>query len=262
VQVFEPHSGAQFHISRTGPANGPVVILIHGSLDRSSGMARLARVTAQFRQVIRFDRRGYNDSWEHPGPFTVRGNVDDVEAIIGSERAILFGHSFGGQVALATASRLKNQVIGVSTYETPLSWMTWWPSDTAGSVGLSAGPDKAAEEFMIRMIGLERWNALPERIKSERRREGRALVDELTALRATPAWDPSDIKCPVLCSHGSHAPQHHQQAVSWLVDNIKNASSTVIEGAHHGAHMSHPNEVYQQLIAPHIEGTGTFTVIS
>lgn len=262
MQVYDTHSGAQFHITKTGPTTGPVVILIHGSLDRSSGMARLARITSQFRQVIRFDRRGYSDRWEHPGPLTVPGNVDDVEAMIGSDSAILIGHSYGGQVALAAASRLADRVLGVSTYETPLSWMPWWPSNTAGAIGVQAGQESAAEEFMIRMIGQERWDLLPERTKSERRREGRALVEELSALRQGPSWEPSEVRCPVLCGVGSHASPHHLRAATWLTDNINAATSTVIHGAHHGAHMSHPKEMYEQLIKPHIDATGTLTEIS
>jgi pimeloyl-ACP methyl ester carboxylesterase len=262
VQVYDTHSGAEFHITKTGPATGPVVVLIHGTLDRSSGMARLARATGQFRQVVRFDRRGYNDRWDHPGPLTVSGNVDDVEAIIGSETAILIGHSYGGQVALAAASRLPDRVVGVSTYETPLSWLSWWPTNTAGALGVLAGHQRAAEEFMIRMIGQQRWDALPERTKEERRREGRALVEELSALRQGPSWESVDIHCPVICGVGSQASAHQQRAVAWLVDNIESASSTIIQGAGHGAHMSHPKEMYEQLIRPHIEATGTFTEIS
>jgi pimeloyl-ACP methyl ester carboxylesterase len=239
-----------------------MVILIHGSLDRSSGMARLARVTAQFRQVVRFDRRGYSDRWEHPGPFSVSGNVDDIEAIIGTETAILVGHSYGGQVALAAASRLPDRIVGVSTYETPLSWMTWWPSHTAGAVSVLAGQQRAAEEFMIRMIGQQRWDSLPERTKAERRREGRALVEELSALRQGPSWQPEDIRCPLISGVGSHAPPHQQKAATWLLDNVESASSVVIHDAHHGAHMSHPKEMFEHLIRPHIEGTGTFTEIS
>lgn len=238
-----------------------MVILIHGSLDRSSGMARLGRITAQFRQVVRFDRRGYSDRWAHPGPFTVPGNVDDIEAIIGSDTAILVGHSYGGQVALAAATRLPQRVVGVSTYETPLSWMSWWPSNTAGAVGVLAGHQRAAEEFMIRMIGQQRWDALPERTKTERRREGKTLVEELSALRKGPSWEPADIQCPVICGIGSHASAHQQNAAAWLTDNIS-ASLTVVQGAHHGAHMSHPKEMFEQLIRPHIEATGTLTEIS
>ena len=262
MQVFEPHSGAHFDAAISGPHTGPLVVLIHGSLDRSSGMARLARATSRFRNVVRFDRRGYNDRWQHPGPMTVDGNVDDVVALVGSHDAILIGHSYGGQIALATAARLGSQIVGVSIYETPLSWMEWWPTNTAGAAGVAAGPEKAAEQFMIRMIGQDRWDTLPERTKIERRREGATLVAELEALRRGPSWEPSQIHCPVICGFGSQAREHQHTAAKWLTDHIETATQTVIVDAGHGAHMSHPNEFYEQLIRPHIEGTGTLTEIS
>lgn len=262
MQVYEPHSDAYFDVTVNGPSNGPLVILIHGSLDRASGMARLSRVCSRTRQVARFDRRGYSDRWEHPGPMNVEGNVDDIAAIIGGGSAILIGHSYGGQIALATAARLPDQIQGVSTYETPLSWMSWWPAHTAGAAGVNAGPANAAEQFMIRMIGLPRWESLPERTKTERRREGATLVGELKALRVGPSWNPADIQCQVICGVGSRAKDHHKKAVAWLVEEIQFATSTVIEDADHGAHMSHPEEFYAQLIEPHVQGTGTLTEIS
>lgn len=262
MQVYEPHSGAYFDVAISGPDNGPLVILIHGSLDRASGMARLGRVCSQHRQVARYDRRGYSERWEHTGPLNVDGNVDDIASFIGEKSAILIGHSYGGQIALAAASRLGHQIVGVSTYETPLSWMPWWPSNTAGAAGVQAGPTGAAEQFMIRMIGQARWESLPERTKTERRREGKALVAELQALRQGPSWLPTEIQCPTICGLGSHAKEHHQRAVSWMVQEISHATATTIDGADHGAHMSHPNEFYEQLIGPHIQGTGTLTVTS
>lgn len=262
MRVTGPHRGDDFDVALSGSGGDPLVVLIHGSLDRSGGMAKVARIVSRFAEVARFDRRGYGDRWEHDGPFTVEGNVEDVLAIIGDRRAILVGHSFGGQIALATAARLADQIVGVSTYETPLSWLAWWPNDTAGSIGVAAGPELAAESFMVRLIGRDRWERLPERTKNERRREGRALSQELSTLRDGPSWRGEDITCPTLCAMGSEAPDRHRRAVSWLVDQIPNATAVVIDGAGHGAHMSHPEEFVDQLVGPHLRAVGTFTEIS
>ncbi|MEY3805362.1 MAG: hypothetical protein RIR69_174 [Actinomycetota bacterium] len=262
VQVYEPHSGAHFEINQSSPLTDVVVVLVHGSLDRSSGMARVARFASQFATVIRFDRRGYGDRWVHPGPFNVEGNTDDVQAIIGDRHAVVIGHSYGGQIALATASRMGDQIRGVSVFETPLSWLPWWPSHTAGAAGIAAGPEKAAEAFMIRMIGQERWDSLPEKTRTERRREGQALVSELSALRQGPSWSIETVSCPVIVGCGSAGGEHQKQGTDWLVAHLHNCSQTVIEGASHGAHLSHPKEFVQQLIRPHFHGRGTDTEIS
>ncbi|MGA0863293.1 MAG: alpha/beta fold hydrolase [Ilumatobacteraceae bacterium] len=232
-------------------SNGPLVVLIHGTLDRMSGMARLARIVAAEHSVLRFDRRGYGDSWDHPGPFTVAGNVDDVVALVGRRDAVLVGHSFGGNVALAAAARLGGQCAGVSVYETPVSWNSWWPTTSAGGRGIAAGPEMAAESFMVALIGEDGWRRLPERTKDARRREGRALVEELGTLRLGAPWTAELITCRVLVGRGSRASAHHVRGAEWIAESCGTTDPVVIDGAGHGAHMSHPAEFHRMLVAPH-----------
>lgn len=252
MRVRELHSDAQFDAVASGPDSDPLVVLIHGSLDRSAGMARLARETAAMTATVRFDRRGYNDRWDHPGPFSIEGNVDDVQAIVGHRRCVLVGHSYGGIVAVAAAVRLGPQVLGVSTYESPLSWLPWWPTNSAGQRGIAAGPEAAAEAFMVAMIGRDHWERLPDRTRNERRREGRALVGELSQLRQGSPWDPTQVACPVLCGVRADAPAHQARAAGWMRDNLPDAHVVEIDGADHGAHLSHPKEFARGLIEPHL----------
>lgn len=246
----------------SGPESDVIVVLIHGSLDRSAGMARLARLSSRTHQTLRFDRRGYGRHIVHSGPFTVSGNVDDVVSLVGHRKAVLIGHSFGGNVALATAERLGHQIVGVSTYETPLSWCDWWPKDSAGGAALQVAPEDAAETFMIRMIGEKRWNDLPETTRQQRRREGRALTEELGNLRLHAPWTGEKIGCRVLCGRGSKAAAHHQSGAAQLASMLPDATEIVIDGAGHGAPISHPQDFFDALIVPHLEGSGTFTETS
>ena len=237
-------------------------MFIHGSLDRSAGMARLARLAQQTHKTLRFDRRGYGRHHGHPGPFTVAGNVDDVETILDGQPAVLVGHSYGGNIALAVAERLGTQIRGVTTYETPLSWFEWWPRGTAGGAALAAQPEEAAEIFMIRMIGEKRWNELPQTTKDQRRQEGRALTGELGDLRQGAPWNGANISCPVICGHGSRAQPHHVEGATELTRLIRNSRLQEVQGAGHGAPISHPKQFFDLLVTPHLEGSGTFTVTS
>lgn len=230
-----------------------MVVLIHGSLDRMSGMALLSREIAASARVLRFDRRGYGDSWEHPGPHTARDNARDVELLLSGRRGILIGHSFGGNVALAAAEILGDQILGVSTYETPLSWLSTWPSGTAGGRAVEAGPETAAEEFMVALIGRSRWDKLPERTRAARRREGVALVAELGDLRRNAPWDPALVGCPVLAGHGSEAREHHASGARHIAGMIGTARVVTIEGAGHGAPTTHPRQFVEALVTPHLE---------
>ena len=52
-----------------GEPSHPLIVLVHGAMDRSAGMLRVSRrLDEQFR-VLRYDRRGYGRSTPHAGPF-------------------------------------------------------------------------------------------------------------------------------------------------------------------------------------------------
>lgn len=228
------------------------MVLIHGSLDRSAGMARLARVLNPVCRVLRYDRRGYGRSWPHAGPFTVPDQVEDLRRLLGDEPAVLFGHSFGGHVALAASVALPaGQVTGVSVFETPLSWMEWWPGDTAGARGVAADPEDAAEAFMRRLIGDKGWSSLPEKTRQERRREGVALQAELSWIRSHAPWRVEDLRVPVLCGRGTKGASHHARGMRWLAGQTGGVCEE-LEGAGHGAPNSHPGDVAGRLVVPHL----------
>lgn len=252
----------RLEVIESGPESEILVILIHGSLDRASGMARLSRLVQRSHRVIRFDRRGYGMHVEHDGPFTVAANADDVISMMDGRRSVLIGHSYGGNIALTVASQAPELVAGVSTYETPMSWLDWWPKDSAGGTALTVSPEEAAETFLVRMVGQERWNLVPEKTKNQRRREGRALQDELLDLRTRPPWNAADIHAPVLCGRGTKGMPHHLIGAPRLAEMLPDAQLVTIDGAGHGAPISHAAEFYSQLIEPHLEGSGTFTLMS
>ena len=238
------------HHEWSGTGSSGNVVLIHGSLDRSAGMARLARVLNPLCRVLRYDRRGYGRSWPHPGPFGVQGQVADLERLLDGKPAVLVGHSYGGNVALsASVSLPAGQVTGVAVYETPLSWMPWWPGDTAGGRSMQAPPEDAAEAFMKRLIGERAWEGLPARTRSERRREGVALQGELTWLRMNEPWRAEDVKVPLACGRGTDGLSHHRNAMQWLSENAR-GDLVDIEGAGHGAHNSHAAEFAARLVVP------------
>lgn len=238
----------------SGSVGSPKVVLIHGSLDRMAGMARVSREIDSYAHVLRYDRRGYGKSWPHSGPFTVADQVADLVDLLDGQRAVLVGHSYGGNVALACAATHPELVIAVSTYETPLSWLPWWPGSTAGAASMDGALTDAAERFMRRLIGDDRWEELPDKTKEQRRREGVALVGELRALRQEAPWNPDAIGCPVVCGHGEFARDHHKLSASWMSEQINGARKVVLPGAAHDAPTRHAESFSRELILEHVTG--------
>lgn len=228
-----------------GPADGPLVALVHGSMDRSAGLLKLSRRLDAFHHVVRYDRRGYGRSRPHPGPFGMDAQVADLVDVLDGRPAAVFGHSYGGNVALALATRRPDLVRLVAVYETPLSWLDWWPGSTAGADALATRgePADAAERFMRRLVGDERWARLPETTRSARRDEGVAMVGELTDLREREPWDATAVTMPVVAMHGSRGAPHHRLSTTYLSDVLPDCRVVEIDGARHFGPNSHPSEV-------------------
>jgi pimeloyl-ACP methyl ester carboxylesterase len=225
---------------------GPVVALVHGSMDRSAGMVRTMRELRDH-HVLRYDRRGYGHSSGTGAPPGLDGHVDDLLAVLHGRAAVVVGHSFGGVVGLAAAVRAPSAVLAAVAFESPLSWLPWWPTGSAGGSALrlapDSGPEAAAEAFVRSLIGDERWEALPPGTRAKRRAEGRALVAELRSVgRGSPAFEPSILDLPLVVGRGTRSADHMQRAANVLAAEAPGAELAVIDGADHGAHLTHPVE--------------------
>jgi pimeloyl-ACP methyl ester carboxylesterase len=233
-----------------GDPASTLVVVVHGSMDRSAGLLRLSRRLDATHFVVRYDRRGYGRSAGVGPPWTVDANVDDLEALLASRPsaatapAILFGHSFGGDIALGLAARCPELVRGVVVYEMPLSWLDWWPGNSAGAAAMAAeDPGDAAEAFMRRLVGDAVWERLPASKQAERRDEGAAMVAELADLRRRAPWDGARITAPVLALHGEHARPHHRAAMEGLSDMIAGCRSATVPAAGHAGPHTHADAV-------------------
>ena len=230
-----------------GDETSPSAAVVHGSMDRSAGLLRLSRRLDATHRVLRYDRRGYGRSVDVGPPWTVEANVADLEGLLASTTSaptVVIGHSFGGNVALALASRRPDLVSAVVVYETPLSWLDWWPSDSAGAAAMaSENAGDAAEAFMRRLVGDAIWERLPASKRAERRAEGAAMVGELADLRRQAAWSGTDIDMPVLALCGEHARPHHRTAMEHLSSMIPQCRFGVVPGAGHAGPHTHADAV-------------------
>jgi pimeloyl-ACP methyl ester carboxylesterase len=242
---------APIDADEAGDPTAPLVVVVHGSMDRSAGMLRLSRRLDNRYRVARYDRRGYGRSAPHDGPFDMAAQVADLLAVMAGRQAMLIGHSYGGNVALATAARHPEAVVGVAIYESPLSWEPWWPGTTAGAaaVATQGDPADAAERFMRRLIGDARWEALPQRTRDQRRAEGAAMVGELTDLRLHRPWSPADVHVPVVIGYGSRGADHHRDGMRRAAESLPGSTLVELANCRHDAPLSHPDLFDMQIVA-------------
>ena len=231
-----------------GPSiNTPLqVVMIHGAVDRAAGMIRVARKIREC-DVVRYDRRGYGRSELSGIPCTFDQHVDDLEVVVGARPTVLFGHSSGGSVALAAASRSNPAIRAAISYEAPRGWESWWPSPP----GAEIDPGDAAEHFVKRMIGEGRWRDLPANTHLKLRNLGTLMVHELNT-QISQQYRIADVQVPLILAVGELSGAHAQRAATVFADEGPRASVVQIPGAKHDAPMSHSREI-AKLVADVLE---------
>lgn len=225
-------------VDRPGP--GPLVVLVHGSMDRSTSFGRTSRLLTDL-HVVAYDRLGYGHSpADHPHQ-TLAGHVADLLAVADGRPCAVVGHSYGGDVALMAAIERPDVVVAVGAFEAPMPWAPWWPTESAGGAAVAAPtPEDAAEAFMLKVVGERIWTRLPRATREARRAEGATLLAEMRSIRDQAPFDPAAVAVPVVAGCGTASERRHQESAARLVEAVADAELHPIEGAGHGAHMSHP----------------------
>jgi pimeloyl-ACP methyl ester carboxylesterase len=246
-----PQLAVTERLPKGSEAARPVVVLVHGSLDRASSFTRVMRRLEDLHTVA-YDRRGYHRSRSAlPINTTLDGHIDDLVEVIDGREAVVVGHSYGGAVALGAAVRSggNGPIRALAVYEPPMPWLDLWPTrpsatdrEDVSRLDPAERDARAAEGFFRRMVGDAAWERLPESERDARRADGPALAAELDAIRIAEApFDVTTLAVPVVCGRGENSAPRHRESVGWLVEHIPGAELVEIAGAGHGAHLSHPD---------------------
>ena len=123
--IFISTNGIRLHTIQSGPADGPVVVLLHGFPEYWRGWAKQIAPLAQtgYRVVVP-DQRGYNlsDKPAKVQDYRIDQLVKDVVGLLdalGQEKVFLAGHDWGAAVAWETALRHPQRVKKLAILNVP-----------------------------------------------------------------------------------------------------------------------------------------------
>ena len=224
------------------------VVAIHGGLDRASSFTRISRRLEDF-DVVAYDRRGYQRS-RALGPGTLDQHVADLRRVLAwaadAGPVVLFGHSFGGLVAMTLAAQTPEAVDVVVAYESPLPWVLARPSPTP-----VPGEDPAleAERFFRRVVSDASWEKLSADEQQSRRLDGPALSADLRVMTGPVApFGLDEIRVPVRYLYGDQRAAPYYQALAQRLEaSNRSVTSRELRDATHGAHLSHPDVLADEI---------------
>jgi 3-oxoadipate enol-lactonase len=111
--------GLAYEVTGTGP---PILLLHEGIADRTMWNPQWEAWSDRF-TLIRYDHRGFGDSADPDGPYSLHGDALSVLDAAGVERASVVGASMGGKVALDLTLDAPERVAAlVAVVATPSGW--------------------------------------------------------------------------------------------------------------------------------------------
>ena len=201
-------------------------------------MRRLGRF-----DVVVYDRRGYQGS-RALAPVSLAAHVADLAALVDREAprgpVILFGHSYGGLVTLATALAFPERINLVVDYESPLPWVLHRQRVYALT---NEDPAKEAESFFRHIMGDRAWERLSDEQRSSRRRDGDALLNDLVTVRLPEApFDLRDLRVPFTYIYGDQSDYY-----TALAAKLPGVSPLIVtrelDHAGHAAHLKNADQL-------------------
>jgi pimeloyl-ACP methyl ester carboxylesterase len=232
---------ARLSVTEQGDPDGPLVVLVHGAMDRSRSLRRVVERLPDL-HVVAYDRRGYGDSVPAGPPSGLAQHVADLLEVLAGRRATVVAHSFGCHIGVLASIAHPEVVAALGLWEPPVPWMDFWPERSKRVVAgiVAAGdPGAVAEAGAKSMLGDEGWARLSEEARAQRRAEGPALVTDI-ASELEPLYDLADVTVPCLVGYGGDTWPYSSDA-SQRVAAMVGCEPFVVEGAPHMGHATHPD---------------------
>lgn len=240
----------RLHIHRWGDL-GPLVVALHSSGLSGLQWRRLADKTSQECRLWAPDFFGYGKSPASPNGLDSRytEDVDEVLALLDSVRepVLLFGHSYGGFIALKSALARPDKVRALCLYE-PVVWgslasfrgvpiekvVARFDPDLILLDKSRAGTEEYLQKFIDYWNGPGSWEAMNpvQRQPVVAGAEKIAVEVYEVVTDKTPHTDYAALKMPIHILHGTVSPPEVLAMKDILTDTLPQLTTACIPGGH------------------------------
>jgi pimeloyl-ACP methyl ester carboxylesterase len=241
--------GTPIAFSRSG--SGPPLVLLHGSSGDHTSFRFVAPLLEDRFTVVVVDRRGRGASGDSPGAYRIDQEFADVAAIVDAigGPVDVFGHSYGGTVALGAAllsSNLRRLVVyeadpGIPSLDDPIG---------ARLEALDAAGDREGivELVMTEFMGFRADELAAYRVSLVWPARVASAHTVLREIRAEGAWRPDPAAfaaraLPALLLAGSESGGAERLGTQAVHDLLPGSTVVVLEGHGHGATLTAPEVV-------------------
>jgi pimeloyl-ACP methyl ester carboxylesterase len=233
-------------------------VLIHGLGEAGYVWEHLCQELPAGYHALAVDLRGHGLSpWSRDGRYEISQHVSDLVDVIGAsglKRAVLMGHSLGGEIALHVAARYPRTVAALALVEMGVDMGEAGIAVCAG-IEDSLRTYRSPEDYFRRLISLRPF-APPPMLRKWAADALLPRADGMFDLRLDPAvasfhetkneqqlWDTlRQIQCPTLVVRGARSAILRRQVAERMAAELPNSSLRTVERAGHAVMLENAAE--------------------
>jgi pimeloyl-ACP methyl ester carboxylesterase len=240
------------------------LLCLHSSGSSGRQWAGLQPLLSPRLRVLAPELLGYDAvaHWPVGTPVSLDEEAERLRPLLRAGGAHLFGHSYGGAVALQIALRWPRQVKSLTLFEpVRFALLMRHPATAAsaeaivavgrriGTETLSGALHAAARRFVDYWSGDGAWAALAERHRDALAARMAKVQAEFEALFAdpVPAAAYRALHMPVHLMGAERSPLPARQVLALLADELPQAGGVTLRGLGHMAPVTHPGHVAEHL---------------